>query len=99
MAAVLFEAVPPGCSPSHDGPWSRRDLLGLAFGVAALLSHGPGVAMAVGTGTSVLLRRGWRMAALHVVPLAALFVTWYVVVSPSAVAVQPTVAQWTSFVR
>src|SRR5690606_10260871 len=32
----------------HDGPWSRRDLLGLACGFAALLCSGVAIATTVG---------------------------------------------------
>ena len=60
----------------HDGGFSRRDWLGLAFGAAALMSSAVGVTMLAVVGLSVLLRRGWRMAALHVGPLVALLLVW-----------------------
>jgi hypothetical protein len=61
----------------HDGPFDRRDGFGLLFGVAALMFSGVGVAMAFMVGLAVLIRRGWRLAAIHVAPLAAVFVVWY----------------------
>ena len=62
----------------HDGPLERRDALGLACGLAGLLCSGVGVTMTVVVGVAVLLRRGPRMALVHVVPLAAIFLSWFV---------------------
>ncbi len=61
----------------HDGPLDRRDLLGAALGLLALMSSGVGVALVAAVGFATLLRRGWRVAAAHVVPLAAIFGVWY----------------------
>ena len=61
----------------HDGPVDRRDAAGLAFGVAALLCSGVGITMAAVAGLAVLIRRGPRAAALHVIPLAVVFVAWW----------------------
>jgi hypothetical protein len=61
----------------HDGPVDRRDAAGLAFGLAALLCSGVGVTMAGVAGLAVLIRRGPRAAALHVLPLAAVFGAWW----------------------
>ena len=63
----------------HDGPFNRRDWLGLLAGLAGLMCSGVGVAMAVIVGIAVLLRRGWRVALLHTVPLAAAYVIWLAV--------------------
>lgn len=63
----------------HDGPYRRRDLAGLACGLAALMCSGIGISMTVATGTAVLIRRGWRTAALHTAPLAAVFGAWYLI--------------------
>lgn len=63
----------------HDGPADRRDLVGLAAGLAALMCSGVGVTMAIIVGVAVFMRRGWRAAALHVVPLAAIFGSWWIV--------------------
>ncbi len=56
----------------------RRDWLGLGCGLAALLSAGVAPVMVGTVGIATLLRRGWRMAAFHTVPLAVIYVTWFV---------------------
>jgi hypothetical protein len=61
----------------HDGGFSPLDGLGLACGALALMSSGIGTIMVVIVGAFVLLRRGWRMALLHTVPLIALDALWY----------------------
>lgn len=63
----------------HDGPFGRRDLLGLGFGLLAVTSSGVGVTMVAVVGLAVLLRRGWRVAFAHTVPLAAVYGLWLVV--------------------
>jgi hypothetical protein len=60
----------------HDGGINRRDALGLLAGLAALMTSGVGVSMVVAVGFAVLLRRGWRPALFHTVPLAACFLVW-----------------------
>ncbi|MGZ4692731.1 MAG: hypothetical protein ACXWA3_03800 [Acidimicrobiales bacterium] len=60
----------------HDGPIDRRDLIGLGLGLLAVMSSGIGVSMVVVAGVAALLRRGWRAAALHTVPLAVVYVVW-----------------------
>jgi hypothetical protein len=64
----------------HDGPVDRRDWLGLAAGCAALMCSGVGVGMVIAVGIAVLIARGWRAALLHTVPLAALYMVWYVAI-------------------
>jgi hypothetical protein len=64
----------------HDGPVDRRDWLGCLAGLAALLCSGVGVAMAVVVGLAVLMRRGWRIAALHVAPLALAYLVWWAII-------------------
>jgi hypothetical protein len=61
----------------HDGPLDRRDALGLAAGAAGLMCSGLGVTMVVVVGLSALIRRGWRIAAAHVVPLAGIYLLWW----------------------
>jgi len=61
----------------HDGGIDRRDWLGLALGLAALMSSGVGVAMVFGVGVAVLVRRGWRIAAFSTVPLAGAYALWW----------------------
>ena len=62
---------------THDGPLDRRDWFGLAAGLAGLMCSGVGVSMVVAVGFAVLLARGWRLALLHTVPLAAVYLLWY----------------------
>jgi hypothetical protein len=66
----------------HDGGIERRDWLGLVAGAAALMCSGVGISMVVVVGLAALIRRGWRAALFHTLPLAALYATWYVVESP-----------------
>ena len=61
----------------HDGPVDRRDWLGLAAGFLALLCSGVAVTMVAVVGLATLLRRGWRIAALHTVPLGAVYAAWW----------------------
>ena len=68
----------------HDGPWNRRDWLGLAAGFGAIASSGVGVPMVVAVGVATFLRRGARTAAAHTLPLAAIFVAWHVSYADSA---------------
>jgi hypothetical protein len=60
----------------HDGPFDRRDAIGLAVGFVSLLTSGVAVVMVGVVGIAVLFRRGWRLAALHVTPLAVCFIVW-----------------------
>jgi len=62
---------------NHDGPLDRRDYLGLAAGLAALMCSGVGVSMVIAVGVAVLITRGWRLALLHTVPLAAIYLVWF----------------------
>jgi hypothetical protein len=61
----------------HDGRADWRDGLGLLAGAIALTCSGVGTAMIIAVGCSTLLRRGAARAALHVLPLATLFVAWW----------------------
>jgi hypothetical protein len=58
----------------------RHDFYALAAGCAALMCSGVGVSMVVTVGVAVLVLRGWRLALFHTVPLAAVYVTWYIVI-------------------
>ena len=84
----------------HDGPLDRRDAIGLLFGIAGLMSSGAGVTMVFVVGLAVLMRRGWRAAAFHLVPLAALFLAWWLVVGRDAYSPSPgSVAEVVKFVE
>ena len=62
----------------HDGDLDGADWLGLAAGLAGLMCSGIGPVMVGVVGLAVLLRRGWRMAVFHTVPLAVIFLAWFV---------------------
>jgi hypothetical protein len=61
----------------HAGPVDRRDWLGLAAGLLGLMCSGVAITMVIVVGFSTLLRRGWRIAALHTVPLGIVFGAWW----------------------
>ena len=62
---------------THDGPFDRRDVFGWLAGLASIMCSGVGVSMVIAVGLAVLLMRGWRLALVHTVPFAALYVVWY----------------------
>ena len=64
----------------RDGPLARRDLFGLLAGLIGLMMSGVGVAMVLVTGIAVTLRRGWRIAASLVAPLAAVYLVWFAII-------------------
>jgi hypothetical protein len=68
----------------HDGPVDRRDWLGLLAGFLGLMSSGIAVTMVVVVGLAMLLRRGWRVAALHSVPLGVAYLVWYAAIGHDA---------------
>ena len=68
----------------HDGRFARRDAIGVAFGGLGLMCSGVGVTMVAVVGLAVLIRRGLKMAALHVAPLAVLFLAWWSVFGRNA---------------
>lgn len=61
----------------HDGPFDRRDALGLACALAAITSSGVGISLTVAVASAVLLRRGWKLALIHATPLAV-YGSWVV---------------------
>ena len=61
----------------HDGPFDRRDRLGLVAGLIGLMFSGIAVTMVAVVGLAVWLRRGWRLALVHVAPLAAVYSVWW----------------------
>jgi hypothetical protein len=68
----------------HDGPFDRRDWLGLVAGLAALLCSAVGIAMVVAVGVATFMRRGWRIALIHAVPLGLLFALWWATLARSS---------------
>ncbi len=61
----------------HDGPLDRRDWVGIAAGFLALLCSGVAVTLIAIVALATLLRRGWRIAAVHTAPLAAVYAAWW----------------------
>ena len=83
----------------HDGPITRRDAVGLGCGLAGLMCSGIGVPMVVAVGMATLLRRGWRTALFHTVPLAVAFGGWWVTFGGrSEYAGSPTVVEVLNYV-
>ena len=66
----------------HGGPLGRRDVAGLVMGLLAMLCSTIGVFMVAAVGLATVLRRGWRVAMFHTVPIAVVFLIWYVIVDP-----------------
>jgi hypothetical protein len=65
----------------HEGPFDRRDRLGLLAGFAGLLCSGVAVAMTIVVGITVLMRRGRRgrrIALFHTAPLGVAYIVWTV---------------------
>jgi len=60
----------------HDGPIDRRDVLGLLAGFGALLCSDVSIVMVAAVGIACVLRRRWRAAALHTVPIALAYLAW-----------------------
>jgi predicted lipoprotein with Yx(FWY)xxD motif len=61
----------------HDGPIDRRDYLGLLAGLAGLMCSAIAIPMTIAVGLATLLRRGWGVALLHTLPLAACYAIWW----------------------
>ncbi len=81
----------------HDGPVDRRDAIGLGLGLAGVLCSGLAVAMVLVVGVATLLRRGWRVATLHVAPLGVVYATWWILVGhqqPTQVPALPDAARF-----
>ena len=99
VGSVVFGICQLLCA-DRDGRFNRRDAAGLGFGALGILASGVGPIMVIIVGISVFFRRGWRMAALHTAPLAAMYGLWYeaerkymAIPSPSNPAKYAT--QWT----
>src|SRR4051812_18391497 len=94
----------------HDGHVDQRDFLGLGVGAIGLMCSALAVTMTIIVGVATLLRRGWRVALLHTLPLAALYLLWLVAAprsqsngtgtqSPLKVATFVSNGQWATLVR
>jgi hypothetical protein len=76
VGAVVFGLVQM-LYADHDGPIARRDWFGLAAGLVAILCSGVAVAMVAAVGLATLIRRGWRPALFHTIPLGVLYGAWW----------------------
>jgi hypothetical protein len=87
---------------SHEGRFDRRDAFGLLCGLLALMCSGVGITMALVVGVSVLVQRGWRLAAVHTAPLAAVYGLWALVEQPETTTAgfgYPTIGTIARWVR
>lgn len=83
----------------HDDGIDRRDWWGLAAGLGALMCSGVGIVMVGVVALATLVRRGWRMAAFHAAPLAAVYLVWWLVYRPSTSSGDPGLGAKWSFVQ
>ena len=66
----------------HDGPIGRRDALALLAGLAGIATHSPSLPVIASMGLAILIRRGWRAAAIQTVPLGAVYGAWMLIAHP-----------------
>ena len=83
----------------HDGPFDRRDAIGLGLGACALMCSGVGVTLVVVVALSVLIRRGWRLALVLSTPLGAAFAIWWLAVGRDGYenSIRPSARQLVDF--
>jgi hypothetical protein len=62
----------------HDGPPDRRDAAGVLVGLLGLMCSGVAPTFVFLAGANQALRSRWLGAAIAVVPLAAIFLAWFV---------------------
>jgi hypothetical protein len=67
----------------HDGPVGWRDAAALGLGLLGLMSAGVAVPLVGVVGLTLLVRRGWRRAALQTAPLAAAYGAYVVLAEPA----------------
>lgn len=60
----------------RDGLFDRRDATGMLMGLLSLAASGLGPIMVIVVGITLLLRRGWRLAAAQMVTLGLVFLGW-----------------------
>ena len=60
----------------HPGRDRRRDAWALLLGLCAIMSSGVGLPVVVATGAALLVRHGWRRAAVQTVPLGVIYLLW-----------------------
>ncbi len=76
-AGALFFGLAALLLADHDGRFERRDAFAFAAAFASLACSNVGVAMVASVAVAVLLRRGWRAAAVPAIALAAIYVAWW----------------------
>lgn len=82
----------------HTGPPGRRDLLAGGCAVAALACSGLGIITTAVAAGAVLLRRGWRPAALHAGVPAVIYLAWATAFRGSSLRPSSTWGQRIDFV-
>jgi hypothetical protein len=65
----------------HPGPSDRRDALAVVCGMLALLCSGVAITMIAIAGLVLFFRRGLEAALMYMLPLAIVYVTWFVLVA------------------
>lgn len=63
---------------TKDEPTVRSDIAGMAFGLMAIMCSAVGVPMVGGVVLALLIQRGYRVAALHLLTLGLIFIVWYI---------------------
>jgi hypothetical protein len=81
----------------HDGPLDRRDGVGLLLGLVGLMCAGVSVGMTVVVVIALLLRHGWRIAAVFATPLGAAFLVWWAAIGRSGYTRHATPAEAVRF--
>jgi hypothetical protein len=78
LTGALFCGLAQLLLADHDPPTDRRDAIGVAFGLVGIMCSAVGVPLVIGVAVAVLIRRGWRPALLHAVPLGVVYIAWYI---------------------
>ena len=81
----------------HAGAVRRRDVLGVVAGLAALMCSGIGVAMIVAVAIAISLRHGVRRALLLILPLAGIYLIWFITVGHGAFSKHSSLAELVRF--
>lgn len=76
FTGAMFFALLQLVLADHDGPFGRRDVLAIGVGVLAVMSASPAIPLILVAGVALLVRHGWRAAALQTVPLGIGYVIW-----------------------
>jgi hypothetical protein len=73
----------------HEGPIDWRDFAGLGLGLLGLMFSAVSLPMVAMVGINLVIRSRPRAAALAVLPLAAVFLTWYALIGHRGTPIQP----------